>query len=1205
MGTKVMGLLLCVTALLAGPVQAEFWAISDYDLAHTKDTSVTPPNYWLEGFTFADHDIPLEDLVVGTTTGVVNVSADTYDFGMVDDFELNDTFAPRNGANPPEFQTRNFGGSPTWQDTNGADKFDFFIFEAGANDEFTVQPIFPDGTLGQKVVVPSSKWRDTGPEPMPDLTKSGGDNNNQQIAGIAFKITDLKDENGDVLANDAIIEGLQFTSPGMDPSCICAVRGTPFASAPDPADEATVTKVCPILMWAEGMDAVSEDVYFSADMAEVENVDASALLATVSQASSLVCIPGGTYADGLAPGTYYWRVVTTTASQQVMAGPIWSFTVIGAEASDPTPPDAGLFVDPDANLSWSAGADAIIHYIYVGTDLDTVANATDMTGATTDPTYDPPAAFQPGTTYYWRIDEFDGTNTTKGTVWSFTTVPAGEGGLKADYFTGEFYLFGDPVASRVDAQIDFDWAQAAPDPAVNREQFSARWKGEIEIPFAGTYTFITRSNDGSRIFVNDELVVEDWGAHVARDTAGTIDLEAGAYPIAVEYYQNGGTAEIEVLWQSDLIARQVIPSVVLTPVVRARLFYPAMGAANVSQSPRLGWEGTSPDATHRVFLGDDAAAVEAADTGSAGIFKGEQEAATYLAGNLVPGQTYYWRIDEVIPGDPQSPVKGKIWSFTVAEFIVVDDFENYTDEELEDRVYSHWIDGATAAENGGSYVGNEMAPFAEQDIVHSGRQAMNMAYDNTSASLSQAARTFTIAQNWTANNAEALAVWFRGQAPIGAFSYDADKEKYTITGSGDGVDDTSDGFRFAYKTLTGDGTVTALIESIERPGDWATASVMIRNTLEPGSVMATCGFRSTGQGFLRWRSFADAELSGTAEEPAFPATFVLPHWFRLTRQGSQFTAEHSSDGTTWEPIGETVMVTMTQNVFVGLAVSSDNANASNTAVFSNVTVSGSVGAAGALTEVADIGQGGNGPENFYVNVKSAGAAATVNHPDGPEAIVTNDWTRWLIDLDDIAAQGVNLSAVTGMTIGVGNPAAGGDGMLYIDDIRLLDARFLPSGLTVAPLDSIEVTGDDGMVLSINGVNVDDLVVGTTTTDFEKHAAQPAVYADDFDLGTYASLDDSSYIKMLFAVPVSTVFIVERGGNDLGVIQPLDADGNPIAGMQTFAKSDWYKPGFKVSGQAGGGLAITSEEPIYGIQVLPAVDANIGLDPASVSGVPAQ
>ena len=148
--TILIGLMVFVLVLLTVPAQAEFYGMSDYDVVYTVDNNVDPPEYWLEGFTFIDHNTPFKDLVLGESSGVVNVDG-AGDITSIDDFDLN-SFAPRNGATPPEFQTRNFGGSPTWQDTNG-DGYDFFIFEAGRNDEFAVQAILPGGVFGQKVIV--------------------------------------------------------------------------------------------------------------------------------------------------------------------------------------------------------------------------------------------------------------------------------------------------------------------------------------------------------------------------------------------------------------------------------------------------------------------------------------------------------------------------------------------------------------------------------------------------------------------------------------------------------------------------------------------------------------------------------------------------------------------------------------------------------------------------------------------------------------------------------------------------------------------------------------------------------------------------------------------------------------------------------------------------------------------------------------------
>jgi len=1214
MSTRVTTLLLFAAALLATPVQAEFWAISNLDLQVTKDTAVSPPQYWLEGFTFADYTIPGDQLVVGQSTGAVNVDDDQgrRDITLADNLELND-FAPRNGAVPPEITTVNFGGSPTWEDTNG-DNFDFFIFEAGGNDEFAVQAVLPGGVLGQKVIVPASKWKDLGPEPAPDLKRQPGPNNNQPIHGIAFKITDLLDDGGTALTNESVIEGLVFTSPGMDPSCICAVKGSVAASGPDPTDGAVLGSQCTLLRWSPGMNALSEQVYFSENREDVDGLAASALLATVTLPAASVCVPGTPYADGLVPGTYYWRVVSTDDAQGTAMGPVWSFTIIASSAFDPVPADGGLYVAPETTLSWTAGADAIIHYVFIGTDRDAVAGAVQADGApSVEPTFTPVGLDQ-GATYYWRVDEFNGTTTTAGEIWSFSTLPIGEGGLKAEYFASEEPLYGDPVVERVDAQVDFDWNQNAPDSSLDRLLFSARWKGEISIPADGTYTFITQSNDGSRVYVDEQLVLQDWSTHVVRDAVGTITLAAGTYPIAVEYFQQGGSAEMHLLWESNLIPRQIIPSVALTPAVRARLIYPADGAINVSQQPRLRWEPAAIEAQHDVYLGEDAIAVDQATTNTAGIHKGQQEEATYIA-MLEPGLTYHWRIDEVIPGDPQSPIKGRLWSFQTAAFAVIDDFENYIDAEP-DRIFDTWVDGWDNLANG-SIVGHEIAPFAEQDIVHSGGQSMIMQYDNSgTAASSEAERTFTTSQDWTTTDGQdlkALAIWYRGVAPVGSFNYDAAKSQYTVGGSGDGVDGSSDGFRLVYKKMTGDGVITARLETMGRTADWAVAGVMFRETLEPGSPMAMSGVRATGQAFLRWRDFANVNLSGTIEVPEFPATIVIPHYIRLTRQGSSFLAEHSSDGTTWENIGNSVTVPMGQQVYVGLAVSANVADAQNvvnTAVFSNVDTTGTVDAAGPFQNVKDIGMGGNVPAPLYAVVQdAAGKTAIVTNPDGPDAIVTNNWTEWLVDLADIAGQGVNLGAVKKLAIGVGNRtggATGATGTLYIDDVRLYDARFLGGGLTVGPITSVEVTGDNGMVLSINGISVSDLILGTTRfAGAPKWADQPASNADDFDAGSSASADDQAYLETVFPVPVSTIFVLEKGANDDGYIQAIGTGGSTTGSRVAFKKVDFFKSSYKFGGQNGGGLVISAVSPVYGIRILPPDNGPLGIDAVCIAGVPAQ
>jgi hypothetical protein len=241
------------------------------------------------------------------------------------------------------------------------------------------------------------------------------------------------------------------------------------------------------------------------------------------------------------------------------------------------------------------------------------------------------------------------------------------------------------------------------------------------------------------------------------------------------------------------------------------------------------------------------------------------------------------------------------------------------------------------------------------------------------------------------------------------------------------------------------------------------------------------------------------------------------------------------------------------------------------------------------------GDPNNNAGQLYAKVNGVEVA----YDGDPAAFAVASWTRWDIDLASVAT---NLERVASLAIGL---EGGGSGVLYIDDIWLTPpSRALPPAITVAGVESVETTGNDGAVVSINGIAPSDLVLGTTVSDFEKYADHPAADADDFDLGTYASLDESAAITVTFSVPVTTVFIIERGANDQGRLQPLDANGDPIGGVQIFAKRDWFKPGVKINNQDAGAIAITSDAPIFGLTILPPVDDVTGLDPASISAIAA-
>ena len=136
-----------------------------------------------------------------------------------------------------------------------------------------------------------------------------------------------------------------------------------------------------------------------------------------------------------------------------------------------------------------------------------------------------------------------------------TPVPAsalrsrGQPGLSAEYFSTED-LTGAPFATRRDAQIDLNWARGNPVPGLAVFHISARWTGELVAPTDGEYTLGVRGDDGFRLYVNDQKVIDDWAVHPPETRNYTVTLKAGqAVPIRLEYFQAEGGAEISLQWK--------------------------------------------------------------------------------------------------------------------------------------------------------------------------------------------------------------------------------------------------------------------------------------------------------------------------------------------------------------------------------------------------------------------------------------------------------------------------------------------------------------------------------------------------------------------------------------------------------------------------------------------------------------------------------
>jgi hypothetical protein len=126
---------------------------------------------------------------------------------------------------------------------------------------------------------------------------------------------------------------------------------------------------------------------------------------------------------------------------------------------------------------------------------------------------------------------------------------------------------GNPVLTRVDSTINYIWGNGSPDPAINADYFAARWYGEVQVPIAGSYTFTARSDDGERVWVDGNLIVDDWIIHGARDASGTITLTTGNHKILMEFFERLVAASAQLSWSnaSGTISESFVPVQQLFP----------------------------------------------------------------------------------------------------------------------------------------------------------------------------------------------------------------------------------------------------------------------------------------------------------------------------------------------------------------------------------------------------------------------------------------------------------------------------------------------------------------------------------------------------------------------------------------------------------------------------------------------------------------
>jgi hypothetical protein len=434
----------------------------------------------------------------------------------------------------------------------------------------------------------------------------------------------------------------------------------------------------------------------------------------------------------------YWDYIVFTTEGGYSPDELPSYASMRSNpgaAYGPNPANGSLYPNTWVNLTWRPGPFAVSHDVYMGENFEDVNNGTgDTFRGNTDMDYffigfqgyPYPEGLVPGTTYYWRIDEVnqaDPNSPWKGNVWRFSVPP------KTAY---------NPAPADGAEFVDLDTTLS----------WTAGFGGKMHIIYIGTdFDEVNDANEGI--------------------SQGTTKYTPQQLEPGKVYYWRIDEDDGFVTYKGDVWSFTT-PGAVGNPV-------PANGAADVKITAALSWTAADSAASHEVYFGTDKNAVRYADKDSPE-YKGSKAlgAESYDPGKLPLNATYYWRIDEV--DNLGSTQKGPLWSFTTADFISIDDFEDYNAGE--NQIWYAWQDGLgygtldnppySIGNGTGSAVGDETtSSYCEETVIHGGKQSMPVVYDNNKqgyAYYSEVTKTLSYARNWTHEGIGELTIWFRGKS---------------------------------------------------------------------------------------------------------------------------------------------------------------------------------------------------------------------------------------------------------------------------------------------------------------------------------------------------------------------------------------------------------------------------------------------------------
>ncbi|MHC4168826.1 MAG: LamG-like jellyroll fold domain-containing protein [Planctomycetota bacterium] len=485
-----------------------------------------------------------------------------------------------------------------------------------------------------------------------------------------------------------------------------------IAYDPSPSDGAMFVESGVELSWTAGWGGAMHTPYLGTDSEQVANA------AGGTPQTDLTFDPGA-----LTPGaTYYWRIDEFDGVQW-LKGDVWSFTTV---------PEIAV-TDPNLVGWWQF-------------DEGMGTTAVDRSGRGNHGTILGGAQWADG--YHGGALQFDGGNdfvdlgnppglpsgAAPRSICAWATTDNLAGGWKV------IVGYGSPAGSQSNG-FARNGTLLSGFGYGNDLHVDDFWQTDVWYHFCLTYDGTTAILYGNGVQLLSEA--KDWNLTLSRARIGRQVNEAA------EFW--AGLIDDVRIYDKVLTPEEIMQVMRGDPLL-AWAPHPADGSTpDIDTALPLSWSPGDAATQHDVYFGTDADAVRDADSSDAtGVYRGSQTSTSFTPAEGVEwgAGPFYWRIDE--NNTDGTVTAGRVWTFTVADFILVDDFESYTDNDpANEAIWQHWIDGYDTPANG-SQVGHLVPPYAEQTIVHGGSQSMPLFYDNTGGVRNSEAELKLVApRDWT------------------------------------------------------------------------------------------------------------------------------------------------------------------------------------------------------------------------------------------------------------------------------------------------------------------------------------------------------------------------------------------------------------------------------------------------------------------------